>query len=122
MHVITGFFIIILVIATAVLAGFLFQNPEKNQIQDQNLLIPFSIILISDNLPATKAFLEYYASQIAWVDSSILRCMLLIYPDDNPDAEQLCEDMSRQHEFFTACSVSSFRALLDEQEKNPEIF
>lgn len=125
MHVITGFCIIILVIATAILASFLFQNPnfsEKNQVQDQNLLIPFSMILISDNRPATKAFLEYYASQIAWMDSSILRCMLLVYPDDNPDAEQLCEDMSRQHEFFTACSVSAFYALLDKPEKNPEIF
>lgn len=125
MHVITGFFIILLVIAIAVLVGFLFQNPdcpEKNQTQDQNLLTPFSLILISDDLPATKAFLEYYASQIAWMDSSILRCMLLIYPDHNFNAEQLCKDMSRQHEFFTACSVSAFHALLDQQGKNPEIF
>nr|MDE6729223.1 hypothetical protein [Oscillospiraceae bacterium] len=92
---------------------------RKPTAENQNLLMPFSVILVPDHLPATKAFLEYYASQIAWMDSSLLRCMILLYPDENPDAELLCRDMSREHEFFTACSVSQFREFLDAQQKNP---
>lgn len=116
MSVTVGFLIILLVIAAVMIFGTVFRKPAE---ENQNLLMPFSVILVPDCLPATKAFLEYYASQIAWMDSSLLQYMLLLYPDNNPDAEMLCRDMSREHEVFTACSVSEFRAFLDAQQKNP---
>lgn len=116
MYVVTGFFVILLVIAVVMILGIVCRKPAE---ENQNVLTPFSVILVPDHLPATRAFLEYYASQIAWMDSSLLRCMLLLYPDENQQAEQLCRDMSREHEFFTACSMSEFREFLDTQQKNP---
>ena len=116
MSVTAGFLIILLAIAAVMIFGAVFRKPTA---ENQNPLMPFSVILVPDHRPATKAFLEYYASQIAWMDSSLLRCMILLYPDGDPEAEMLCRDMSREHEFFTACSVSQFREFLDAQQKNP---
>lgn len=118
MHVIAGFFVILLVIGASLLLGLLFARPAS---QNENKLVPFSVLLINDNLPATRAFLEYYASQIAWMDSEILKCMLLVYPEENTEAKILCEDMSREHEFFTASSVTDLHKMLDRKLKNLEI-
>lgn len=118
MYVIAGFFLILLVISVSLLLGFIFSKPVS---QNENKLTPFAILLVNNHLPATRAFLEYYASQIAWMDSDILKCMLLVYPEENSGAKTLCEDMSREHEFFTACSIIKLHTMLDDKLKNLEI-
>ena len=118
MYVITGFFVILFVIAISLALGFIFSKPVP---QNENKLVPISILLIDNHLPSTKAFLEYYASQIAWMDSEILTCMLLVYPEQNAGVKMLCEDMSQEHDFFTACSITELHDMLDERLKNMEI-
>ncbi|MDE6657394.1 MAG: hypothetical protein K2J88_02290 [Oscillospiraceae bacterium] len=118
MSVVAEFFVILLVIAVSLLVAFIFSKPVQ---KTKNKLKPFAILLITNHLPATKAFLEYYASQIAWMDSEILTCMFLVYPEENLNAKALCEDMSREHEFFIAYSMKELQNMLDGELKNLEI-
>ena len=78
-------------------------------------LIPFAVLPVPDGSPAARAFLERYAGQIAWMDSEILRCVFLVYPDDSPDAEILCTDMHRQYDFFSPVSLTEMLKILKQK-------
>ena len=89
--------------------------------EPERKLLPFAVLPVPDALPSTKAFLEFYASQIAWMDSEILKTVLLIYPENAPQAEQLCIEISRQYDFFTPVCLSQAQELLANRLKK-EIF
>ncbi len=75
-------------------------------------LLPFAVLPVPDGMPDTKAFLEFYASQIAWMDSDILTTVVLLYPEQDSSAKQLCTEISRQYDFFTVASLSEAQQLL----------
>ncbi len=80
------------------------KTPEEPQ------LVPFAVLPVPDAEPDTKAFLEYYAGQLAWIDSGMLRSVILIY--DSPASEALCREMSRQYAFFCAMAFPEIQQLL----------
>lgn len=113
------FILFFLLLTAGSLAAFTFffrSLPET-----ENKLLPFAILPVPDGSPSTKAFLEFYASQISWMDSEILHSVLLVYPEQTPDACMLCEEMSRQYDFFMPVSVSETEMILETRLKNPEI-
>ena len=76
----------------------------------ENKLSPFVMLPVPDASPSTKAFLEFYASQVAWMDSSVLQCIFLIWQDS--ETKDLCEDMSHQHDFFCPLSLPDAQEIL----------
>ena len=101
------------------LTAFLF---FAKSLPESKNLIPFAVLPVPDSSPSSKAFLEFYASQIAWMDSEILYTVLLVYPENAPDVQQLCEELSCQYDFFNSLSISQAKELLELQLKNSEIF
>ena len=99
-----------LLLIAGCLTAFAFVNPSVSGGEPK--LLPFAVLPVPDGLPETKAFLEFYASQIAWMDSEILTTVLLIYPEQELQAEQLCTEMSRQYDFFTAVSLPEAQQIL----------
>ena len=89
--------------------------------QSENSLTPFAVLPVADASPSTKAFLEFYASQIAWMDSEILYTVLLVYPENYPAVQELCEDISRQYDFFSPVSLPQAEQILRIKLKNSEI-
>jgi len=89
--------------------------------EPEQKLIPFAVLPVPDGTPSTRAFLEFYASQIAWMDSEILTTVLLIYPENQNQAESLCIEISRQYDFFTPVSLSQAQKILADRLKK-EIF
>lgn len=73
---------------------------------------PFAVLPVPDSTPDTEAFLRHYASQIAWMDTQILRCVLLVYHPEHTEACTLCQDMEREYDVYTAVSLSEMQALL----------
>ena len=67
---------ILLTAIGGVLVYVLLCVPEQTQ---EEVLQPFAILPVPDGSPSTKALLHHYASQIAWMDEEILRCVLLVY-------------------------------------------
>ena len=115
-----GIIFLFLILILGSLTAFAFFSkslPDENQ-----KLTPFAVLPVPDSSPSVKAFLEFYASQIAWMDSEILYTVLLIYPENAPDVQQLCEEISRQHDFFTPLSLPQAQQLLEFRLKNSEIF
>ena len=88
---------------------------------DETKLLPFAVLPVSESSPAVKAFLEFYASQIAWMDSEILYTVLLVYPEDNPEIQKLCQEISRQYDFFTPVSLPEAKQILEARVKISEI-
>lgn len=76
-------------------------------------LSPFCIVPVHCGDAATKAFLELLGGQIAWMDSSVLRSAVLMYPDEDAQAASLCEEMARQYDFFSCMSLRQAQALLE---------
>lgn len=112
MYLLIGFAVILCMIAIGLVVSVRFARPEQ---EHENRLTPFAVLMIANGSPSERAFLEYYASQMAWMDSSILKYMLLVYPDELAEAKHLCKDMSREYAFFTAVSLSELHALLNRQ-------
>ena len=110
------FLFLILIFGSLTAFTILFHSlPEKK-------LSPFAVLPVPDSSPESKAFLKFYASQIAWMDSEILYTVLLIYPENSPDIQQLCEEFSLQYDFFEPVTLSQAKQLLDSNFKNSEIF
>ena len=109
-------FLFLIAGSLAVFSFFVSSLPEA-----ENKLLPFAVLPVSDCSPSVKAFLEFYASQIAWMDSEILYTVLLVYPDDDSGIQKLCEEISRQYDFFTPVSLSEAKQILDSRVKISEI-
>lgn len=75
-------------------------------------LVPFAVLPVQNALPSTRAYLELLAGQIAWMDSSVMQSMVLMYPDGDAEIRQLCHEMTQQYDFFTCMSLSQVRELL----------
>ena len=113
------FLFLFLILTAGSLAAFAFFSESLPH--EAQKLIPFAVLPVPDSSPSSKAFLEFYASQIAWMDSEILYTVLLVYPENAPDVRQLCEEISRQYDFFTPLSLSQAKQLLESKMKNSEI-
>ena len=70
----------------------------------------FAMLPVPDSAPATRAFLEYYASQIMWMDADVLRCVILVA---NEESLPLCQELARDHACYTAMTLPQARAFLD---------
>lgn len=79
------------------------------------MLHPFAILPVPDDSPSTKAFLHRYASQIAWMDESVLRCVLLVYLPEEAGTGELCAEMAREYDFYTAMSLPEAQKLLEKR-------
>lgn len=107
-----GLFLIVGMLLAALGAAVfcvLLKAPEEH---GNEALCPFAVLPVTDAAPSTRAFLERYASQIAWMDESVLRCVLLVYLPEETNAQALCSDMAREYDFFTAVSLPEAQALL----------
>ncbi len=109
-------FLLLLAGSLAAFAFFAKSLPEK-----ENQFLPFAMLPVSDSSPAARAFLEFYASQIAWMDSEILSVVLLVYPEEEPEIRALCEDMGREYDFFAPVSLSQAEKFLETKLKKSEI-
>lgn len=98
-----------------VLFCVLLKAPEESS---GEALCPLAVLPVTDAAPSTRAFIERYASQIAWMDESILRCVLLVYPPEKPDVRALCDDLAREYDFFTAMSLPEAQKLLANRMQN----
>ena len=99
-----------LLIAVGAAALFALCSPSHGRAEETLRVI--ALLPVPDASPSTKAFLEHYASQVAWMDSAVLRCVLLVYPEQPEEIRALCEDMSREYEFFIAVSVSGAQKIV----------
>ncbi len=80
---------------------------------DEGVLAPFCVVPVGSASASNKAFLELLAGQIAWMDSSVLRSVVLMYPDADTQAASLCAEMARQYDFFSCMSLTQAQALLE---------
>lgn len=72
----------------------------------------FAVLPVPENTPSARAFLEHYASQIAWMDAKVLRCVILV---SIPETHALCEELARDYECYTAMTLGEVQALLAKQ-------
>ncbi len=75
-------------------------------------LVPFSVLPVQEASPSVRAHLELLAGQIAWMDSAVMQSMVLVYPDGNAEAAELCREMARQYAFFSCMSLTETQQLL----------
>ncbi len=75
-------------------------------------LVPFCVLPVQNAKAATKAFLELFAGQTAWMDSSVLQCVVLMYRDGDAETAAMCEEIARQYDFFSCMSLSEAQKLL----------
>ncbi|MDE5564210.1 MAG: hypothetical protein K2I93_03570 [Oscillospiraceae bacterium] len=83
--------------------------------ETEEKLQPFAVLPVPDGNPGTEAFLRHYASQVAWMDTQVLRCVLLVYLPEHTDACTLCQDMAREYEVYTAVSLTEMQVQLTEE-------
>ena len=72
----------------------------------------FAILPVPEDTPAARAHLEHYASQIAWMDAEILRCVILV---NNPQTRSLCEELSRDYECYRTMTCRELQQFLAER-------
>ena len=100
---------ILLTAVGGVLVYVLLCIPEQTQ---EEVLQPFAILPVPDGSPSTKVLLHHYASQIAWMDEVVLRCVLLVYLPEDRETAELCQDMAREYAFYTAMTLEEAQHLL----------
>ncbi len=100
---------LLLIVCAALVIALLSGKPET----PEERLLPVAVLPVPDGKPSTRAFLEHLASQVAWMDTNVLRCVLLVYPEHAPDIQALCEEMEREYAFYTAISLPDVHRLLD---------
>ncbi len=75
-------------------------------------LVPFTVLPVRNAEPSTAAFLELFAGQVAWMDSSVLQCVVLVHPDSDEETASLCRELARQYDLFTSMSLHEAQTLL----------
>lgn len=97
----------------AAIGGFLaYVICSPTEVGQPASLVPFTVLPVTDAAPSTKAFLELFAGQVSWMDSSVLQCVVLVHPDGDEDTAQICRELARQYDFFTCMSLSQVQSLL----------
>ena len=82
-------------------------------VQPMQTLVPFSVLPVHDALPATEAYLELLAGQIAWMDSAVMQSMVLVFQDDDTETAELCRKIAQQYDFFTCMTLTQAKELLE---------
>ena len=98
--------VLLLGLGAAILAVLL----TPGNTDDAFALEVFAMLPVPDSAPATRAFLEYYASQIVWMDAAVLRCVILVA---NEESLPLCQELARDYPCYTAMTLVQARAFLD---------
>ncbi len=107
MAILCGFLLLVL------LAGVLLCLCTKpDDPTETGILAPFCILPVAHASPSVRAFLERYAAQTAWMDVSVLHSVILVYPDEDAEAAQLCQELAGQYDFFSDMSHSQMQAFL----------
>lgn len=119
-----GLFLIVGILLAAFCGLLLCAILHRAEPEDTGVLHPFAILPVPDGKPSTRAFLHRYASQIAWMDESILRCVLLVYSPEDMETKTLCSEMAREYSFYTAMSLPDAQKLLaaramEDRQKQP---
>ena len=105
--VVIGSILLLCVVMAAVLSAFSpdgsehVENPEA-----------FAVLPVPEDTPHVRAFLEFYASQISWMDASVLRCVILV---GNPQTAELCRDMAQNYACYQAMPLEEVQAFLARQ-------
>ncbi len=97
--------ILLLCIGIAVLITLL-STPDCEHMENPEA---FAVLPVPEDTPHVRAFLEFYASQIAWMDASVLRCVILVY---NPQTQALCEDLARDYACYQAMPLEEVQSRL----------
>ena len=100
--------ILLLVIGTAVLLALLSTTDGENVESPA----AFAFLPVPEDTPHVRAFLEFYASQISWMDASVLRCVILV---GNPQTAELCRDMAQNYACYQAMPLEEVQAFLARQ-------
>ena len=103
---------VIILILAGVIFIILLSVPER---ETKETLIPFAVLPVPDAMPSTKAFLRHLASQLAWMDAEVLRCVILIYPPENETIHELCQEMARDYSIYSVRSLAEIHDLLDKR-------
>lgn len=107
MLILCGIFLLVLLIGIVLCICTKPDDPAET-----GIFAPFCILPVAHASPSVRAFLERYAAQTAWMDVSVLHSVILVYPDENAEAAQLCEEMTRQYAFFSHMSFSQLQTFL----------
>lgn len=91
-------------VAIALLSGASEQTPEHTQ--------AFAVLPVPEDTPSARAFLEHYTSQVAWMDTSVLRCVILV---SNPDSQTLCEELAREYACYQTMTLPQMQGFLASQ-------
>ena len=103
--------VVVLFLAGVILI-LLLSIPDREQ---QETLVPFAVLPVPNATPETQAFLRHLASQLAWMDAEVLRCVILVYPPENKTIQELCQEMAREYSLYSVRSLSEVHQLLDER-------
>lgn len=101
---------VLLLMSVGGLLAYVICSPT--QIGQPASLVPFTVLPVTDAAPSTKAFLELFAGQVSWMDSSVLQCVVLVHPDGDENTAELCRELARQYDFFTCMSLTQAQGLL----------
>jgi hypothetical protein len=101
--VVVGSILLLCIVMVAALAmvstedGGNVENPEA-----------FAVLPVPEDTPHVRAFLEFYASQVSWMDASVLRCVILV---GNAQTQGLCEELAQNHACYQAMTLTEVQAL-----------
>jgi hypothetical protein len=90
--------LVLLIIGIAVLTA-LFFTPD---IEEADSPQAFAFLPVPEDSPHVRAFLEFYASQILWMDASVLQCVILI---STPQTQELCTDLARDYACYATMTL-----------------
>ena len=100
--------LLLLGIGAAILAALLSVNISEDSGQPAAV----AVLPVPEDTPSARAFLEYYASQISWMDARILHCVILVGTEQTMP---LCRELARDYSCFAAMSLPDVQAFLAEQ-------
>ena len=77
----------------------------------------FAVLPVPEDTPHVRAFLEFYASQVSWMDASVLRCVILV---GNAQTQALCEELAQNHACYQAMTLAEVQALTAQRCESPK--
>ena len=95
----------LLIIGIAVLTA-LFLTPDNETAESPQA---FAFLPVPEDSPHVRAFLEFYASQISWMDASVLQCVILV---STPQTQALCADLARDYACYAAMTLDEAQHFL----------
>ena len=87
----------------------LLSTPAREDVENP---AAFAVLPVPESSPSARAFLEYYASQVSWMDAQVLQCVILI---GTQESYPLCEEFAREYACFAAMTLAEAQAYLAQQ-------